>query len=294
MRYDLTDLRLFVAIADAANISRGASACHLAPSSASLRIKHLEDMLGTPLFKRQARGVELTAAGLVMLDHARRCLWQIEEMHAALAPYARGVKGHLTVFANSNAIVSFLPGDVQGYLQAHPDVRVVIEERLSHEIVHCVADGRADVGVTAWPGEHRDVVFQPYREDRLVVITARGNPLARRRKLRFADCLDLPFVSMRSDSAIQTFITERAHELGRRIDARIRVPGLQAVVGLVRSGAGIGIVPRSILAGTEVGSVVQIELDEAWATRSLRLCTPAARSRVSRYAAELAQHLSPR
>src|SRR3569623_1942755 len=50
MRYNLTDLRLLVAIADAGNVSRGAAACFLAPSSASLRVKHLEEAMGVDLF----------------------------------------------------------------------------------------------------------------------------------------------------------------------------------------------------------------------------------------------------
>ncbi|MEF9942749.1 MAG: LysR family transcriptional regulator [Burkholderiaceae bacterium] len=293
MRYDLTDLRLFVAIADAANISRGAQSCHLAPSSASLRLRHLEETIGTPLFKRRARGVELTTAGLVMLDHARRCLWQLEEMHAALAPYARGVRGQLTVLANSNAIASFLPDDVQGFLFAHPSVRVLLEERLSHEIVQCVADGRADVGVTAWPGQHHGVVFLPYREDRLVVITTRPHPWSRRRHISFAECLDQPFVTMRGDSAIQTFLFERAHDLGRRLDTRIQVSSLQAVVSLVRSGAGIGIVPRTILDSVDASAIHELALEEDWAMRSLRVCMPADRARASIYAQALARHLSP-
>ena len=63
MRYNLTDLRLFVAVAEASNLTRGAERAHLAPSSARHRLQQLEGALGTPLFVRRARGVELTRAG---------------------------------------------------------------------------------------------------------------------------------------------------------------------------------------------------------------------------------------
>ena len=79
MRYSLVDLKLVVAVADAGNVSRGAAICFLAPSSASLRIRQLEESLGTPLFRRGARGVTLTRAGSVMLDHCRRCLAELEQ-----------------------------------------------------------------------------------------------------------------------------------------------------------------------------------------------------------------------
>ena len=128
MRYDLVDLKLFVAVADAGNISRGAAACHLAPSSASLRIKQLEDTLGTRLFSRHAHGVELTRAGHVMIEHCRRSLAELEQMHADLAPYARGVKSQVTLFANSTAIASYLPDDLAAYFARFPGVRVALEE----------------------------------------------------------------------------------------------------------------------------------------------------------------------
>jgi len=59
MRYDLTDLKLFLAVAEERNLTRGAEKAHLAPSSASHRIRQLEDALGTPLLTRRARGVAL-------------------------------------------------------------------------------------------------------------------------------------------------------------------------------------------------------------------------------------------
>ena len=62
-RYDLDDLRVFLAIAEARNLTHGAQQVNLAPSSASNRLRGLEEAMGTPLFTRQARGVTLTAAG---------------------------------------------------------------------------------------------------------------------------------------------------------------------------------------------------------------------------------------
>jgi DNA-binding transcriptional LysR family regulator len=90
MRYDLTDLRLFVAVAEAKNLTRGAERAHLAPSSASHRIRALEDSIGAALLQREARGVSLTRAGEALLRHARQVFAQLEQMHADLSPYAQG------------------------------------------------------------------------------------------------------------------------------------------------------------------------------------------------------------
>jgi len=281
LRYSLVDLRLVVAIADAGNVSRGAARCHLAPSSASLRIRQLEESLGTPLFKREARGVSLTRAGRVMLGHCRRCLAELEQMHADLAPYAHGVTSQVTLLANSSAIASFLPDDLGVFLRAHPDVRVSLEERLSHDIVAAVAGGRADLGIVTWDDEHPDLAFHAYRSDELVVVAPDGAALGRRDAVKFADCLAHPFVSLWSGSAIHTYLVGKAAAAGRSLDVRIQVAGFPAVVSLVRAGAGIGIVPRSVMRSLNRDGIAVLALNERWATRRLSVCAPRDPARIA-------------
>ena len=272
MKYDLTDLRLFAAIADTGSVSRGAAACFLAPSSASLRIKQLEDTLGVTLLLRQARGVSLTPAGKVMLEHCRRCLAGLQQMHSDLAPYAQGVRAQVTLLANSSAVASFLPGDLQSFLIAYPEVRIAMHERLSHQIIEAVAQGSADLGVVTWPHEHPSLAFHPYREDALLIIAPADFPLAAQERLRFLQCMDYPFVSLQTGSAIHTFLMNKAAALGRTLDLRIQVSSFGSVVAMVAAGAGISLIPRSALRDVDRSNVRALALDEDWAPRSLSIC----------------------
>lgn len=287
MRYNLTDLKLFVAVADAGSVSRGAQECFLAPSSASLRIKALEDSLGAPLFLREPRGVALTRAGQIMLEHCRRCLAELEQMHASLAPFAHGVKTQVTVFANSTAIASFLPGDLQLFLRAHPDARIQLEERLSRDIVTAVAEGRADLGVVTWNDPHPLLEFKDYRADELVVIAPRDDPLARQRSVGFDECLQRPFICLQSGAAILTFLIGKASLMGRALDIRVQVASFAAVLALVESGAGISIVPHSVLRHQKPAGLAVMALDENWAQRSLSVCVRRKDARLSRPAQAL-------
>ena len=291
MRYELTDIKLFVAIANAGNVSRGAADCFLAPSSASLRIKQLEATLGTRLFDREARGVSLTRAGQVMLDHCRRCLAELEQMHANLAPFADGVEARVSLCATSTAIASFLPSDLQAFLRAYPNVRVSLEEHLSRDIIAAVVAGRADLGVVTWGDEHPELVFHPYRKDELVVIAPCewADEIGENGVASFTDCLNRPFISLRSGTAIHTFLVGKAASMGRRLDARIQVAGFSAVVAFVQSGVGIGIVPRSILSGGGNEDLCVFTLREPWATRQLNVCVRRDADQVPRYAKLLLQ-----
>jgi DNA-binding transcriptional LysR family regulator len=213
-------------------------------------------------------------------------------MHADLAPFAQGVKSHVTLFANSSAIASFLPDDLEAFLREYPDVRISLEERQSHEIVAAVAAGRADLGVVTWSDEHPELVFQPYREDELVVVAPAGIELGGDGATTFVECLAHPFVSLGSGSAIHTFIAGKAAALGHALDVRIQVAAFPAVVALVRSGAGIGIVPRSALRDISTRGVRTMALRESWAPRHLSICARRDQTHLSRHAKALLSRLA--
>lgn len=272
MHYDLVDLRVFAAVAEEGNLTRGAQRCNLAPSSVSARIRALEDEVGSPLLERRQRGVVPTPAGRVLAEHARRCLAQLEQMHADLAPFGRGITGRVVVFANNNAINSFLPDDLAAFFKAHPSVRVSLEERNSHHVLAAVAERRADLGVVAMEGEHPLLAFFPYREDELVLLVPRVHPLARRRAVRFAECLDWPFISLQPGAVIHTFLANHAAALGGRLDVRVQVSGYRAIARLVATGAGVGVAPRSALEPGDQAGLRVLRLEEPWSRRDLRVC----------------------
>ena len=273
MRYDLTDLRLFVAIAEQRNLTRGAARAHLAPSSASHRLRLLEAELGTPLFARHARGLALTRAGDALLRNARQVFAQIEQLHADLAPYAEGVSGHVSLWANTHATHTFLPDDLAVFLKQHPQLSVSLEEHTSPQIALAVASGEVDVGGLAEAEAGAGVDLIPYRRDRLVLIVPGGHVLAERARVRFAELPDHPFVMLHAGSAIHTFTMNAAAALGRHLNVRIQVRSFEAVCRMVGAGVGIGLVPRSALPGASLREApVVVELDEAWAQRDLQIC----------------------
>jgi DNA-binding transcriptional LysR family regulator len=273
MRYDLTDLRLFIAIAEERNLTRGAARTHLAPSSASHRLRLLEAELNTPLFVRKARGLSLTRAGEALLRNARQIFAQVEQMHADLSPYAEGIRGHVSLWANTHATHTFLPDDLADFLKQHPQLSVSLEEHTSPQIAQAVASGEIEVGVLAEIENSAGLELIPYRRDRLALIVPHDHPLATRQHLRFSEVLDAPFVMLHAGSAIHTFTMNAAALLGRHLDVRIQVRSFEAVCRMVGAGVGIGLVPRSAVPGSGMHeSPVLVEIDEAWAQRDLQIC----------------------
>src|SRR5262249_31924088 len=207
MRFDLTDLRLFLHVAEAGSIPRGAERMHLAIAAASTRIRDMEATLGTPLLQRQRQGVQPTEAGRTLLRHARLLLRQAERMRGDLAEYADGLRGQVRLMSNTNALTEFLPEPLSAFLAAHPQVNIDLEERLSDEIVAAVAEGPADVGIVAGTVEVTGLEVLPFRVDRFVLVVATNHPLSALVQVPFADTLDFDFVGLDRASALQRFLS---------------------------------------------------------------------------------------
>src|SRR5262249_2217767 len=143
------DLRLFVAVAEARSITGGADRAHLALASASARIKGLEEAFAVALFKRGRRGVELTAAGESLLDHARLIMHNVEAMQGDLARFASGLRAEGHLLANTVGLAEHLPKALAAFLRDNPDINVDVEERESTDIAAAIAAGSADLGFAA-------------------------------------------------------------------------------------------------------------------------------------------------
>ncbi len=292
MRFDLSDLRLFLNVVEAGSITGGAARLHLAIAAASTRIRNMEAALGTPLLHRERLGVTPTQAGRTLVQHARILLQQAERMHGDLGQYAEGIRGQVRLLSNTNALTEFLPEPLSAFLAAHPQVNIDLEERLSDEIVAAIADGTADIGIVAATVEMAGLETLPFRTDRFVLVVAASHPLATRDSVAFAEVLDRDFVGLDRTSALQRFLSEKAERVGRRLKLRVQLRSFDAICRLVECNVGIGVVPATTAerhSGTM--AIHRIELTDEWAVRKLTICVRR-QDDLPVYARQLVRHLA--
>lgn len=280
MRFDLTDLRLVLNVAEAASITHGAARSGLALASASERIRDMERALGTALFERKRRGVNPTPAGVALIHHARLVTQQMEMMRGELGTFAKGLRGRVRLLSNTAALQEFLPPLLGPFLSAHPNIDLAIGERPSPEIVRSIARGAADIGIVADAVDSAsELETFPFAEDRLVLVAPAKHPLAHRRRIVFADALAYDFVGLPAGTALQDHIDSHAARAGRQLRLRVRLPGFDAVCRVVESGIGIAVVPKAAAARCRHSMSIRIvPLADAWALRHLRLCVKEARA----------------
>lgn len=273
LRFDLRDLELFVAVADAGTIARAAERSHTVASAVSKRISDLESSLGCALLLRGAKGVELTAAGHALLARARVLLHQAAQIDEEMRHQASGVRGYVRMFANISAIVEFLPEALASFAKQHPDIHVHLEEHISSAIAAAVADNSADLGIVSELPVIDGLSNVAFRKDELVAVLKPDHALAQRTSIAFADLVDEAFIGLHAGSALHRLLTRAAVEANRTLNLRVHVTSFDAACAMVAAGLGVSIVPRAATtAYIRSLSLASVPLIDPWAQRQLFIC----------------------
>ncbi len=276
MRFDLRDLELFAAVADAGSIARAAERSHTVASAVSKRISDLESSFGAALLVRGAKGVELTAAGHALLARARVLLHQAAQLDDEMRRHASGERGYVRVFANISAIVEFLPGALASFAAQHPDIHVQLEEHVSADIAAAVADNSADFGIVSELPLIDGLCTTPFRSDELVLVSQPQQALAGRTFIAFAEAADQPLIGLHASSSLHRLMTRAAADANVVLNWRMHLTSFDAVCAMVAAGLGIAVVPRAATTPyIRSLNLSSTPLSDAWARRQLFLCARA-------------------
>ena len=200
---ELRQLRYFVAVAEELHFARAAERLRIAPPSLSQQIKSLETSLGTPLFVRDRRHVELTPAGRMLLPDAREILELAVRAQRRLA----GATGPLRI-----GYVSWLPEQLAG--SAALDIRVDAWIMPSHVQIARVLDGGLDAAV-AWAGSRDERLdFRLLWPEPLLAVTPAGRTETAVPALKLRVLVDADVTSWQ---AWNDFATEFAEATGARL-----------------------------------------------------------------------------
>jgi DNA-binding transcriptional LysR family regulator len=183
MAMELTDLRVFLAVAETGSFSRAAGALVRTQPAVSERVAGLERTVGAPLFERTSRGARLTTRGEQLVPYARRCI--------AIADDAlEAVRAEITVPRLRIAVhTTFAHRAVPFVLRALGDLprRISVRDAHSNEVQEMVLDDAADVGFVIPDAVARGLHREDLSDDEVVCVAAPDHPLARRRRIGVRD-----------------------------------------------------------------------------------------------------------
>src|SRR5256885_7072746 len=176
---DLRHLRYFIAVAEEGHITRASERLGMQQPPLSQRIKAIERELDVQLFRRKARGVELTEAGRVFLDNARAMLAQNERAIESTRRTARGEQGRLCVGVTPTApFHPFVPRVIRSFREAFPLVSLTLEESHTLELIDHLRSERIDAAFIRTPIlDPEGLVVSPVLEEPLLVALPSGHKL---------------------------------------------------------------------------------------------------------------------
>jgi DNA-binding transcriptional LysR family regulator len=178
---ELRHLRYFLAVAKERHFTRAAERLGIKQPPLSMQIRQLEDELGTPLFHRLTRGVELTEAGEVLFEQAERLLQQVDQLKADVQSRARGETGLIRIgFAGATYFHPLIPALAMAFRERYPEVVLSSEASNTPRLSAALRAGEIDVAFVRPPvsdAEHLRV--DPLVEEPMLVVVPQSSPLAR-------------------------------------------------------------------------------------------------------------------
>lgn len=194
--FELRDLECFLAIVEHKTFHRAAKVLNMAQPPLSRRIAGLERELGSALFSRQSRQIQLTEVGAAFAGEARTVLEQAALAARVAREHARGFRGHVRVAYPGSAGYSVVPLAMRSFRNAHAQATVTVHSILGHRQIDALRAGTIDVALDRGAAPWRDLKVTRLRADRFIVVLNEHHPLAARGTVTLESLAHEPFVAL--------------------------------------------------------------------------------------------------
>ncbi len=239
-------LLAFCTVAEELNFARAAERLFISQPPLSRRIQQLESVVGTALFVRTTRSVQLTPAGALMYEHARRITGDMGHMLSSVRELARGDGGSLSIGITPTAASSPLVESLHAFRRNHPDVALDLREMDSVQLREELKYARLDVALMRPVRTHESVETAVVHSEPLCFVTRRehalpGGRIGLRQLIKYPligyDAERSPYLAGLFDSLLANALSEA------KVVQRSRLP---SILTLVEAGVGAAIVPKSL------------------------------------------------
>ncbi len=239
---DVSDLRVFEAVARLGGMSRAAAELNTVQSNVTARIRLLEEELSAPLFQRHSRGVALTDAGRVLLPYAANVLQTLHDARRAVEDDGTP-KGRLTIGSLETTAGMRLSPLLARYVSAYPAVDLVLRTGTTCELVDAVLASRLEGAFVCAPVDHSELVGQVAFREELVVLTAPGlqsfEDLVRAGEPRM--------IVLRAGCSYRERLERLLARRGVSEPRQLEFGTLEAIFGCVEAGLGVTLLPKGLV-----------------------------------------------
>lgn len=253
---ELSSLRYFRTIASLGHMTRAAQVLGVTQPALSAAVKKLEAQVGAPLLDRTGRGVVLTEAGRVFLEHAELSLRQADAAVEAVRQLVGLEQGSIRVGGGATAITSLLPPVVSAVRKKFPGLKFFVREAGSAAVAAAVLSRELDLGIVTMPPKAKwgvpgaeDLLAAPLVDDELRLIVPPGGAWRPRKpgEFRWKELAGVPFVAFEGGAAVRAIIDQAAGDAGVSLDVVMELRSIESIRQMVAAGIGVALVSRLAL-----------------------------------------------
>lgn len=238
---EIRHLRLVRTLATEGTLTAAGERLYLSQSALSHQLKEIEDEFGVKLFRRFKRRMLLTPAGQRFLDGAHVVLGEIDKVRDDISRLSSGETGNLRIAACRSLGFRWLPGVVNSFKTAYPDVEISIDPQWDHDPTKRVLAGAVEIAITNKKDDSRGLVFLKLFDDELVAVIRSDHRWASRRHITarlLADENLVTFDFPMNGSDIRSTVFAAAGVTPKSV---ITLPTIEAIVDMVKGGAGVAV-----------------------------------------------------
>ena len=268
---DISQLEVFLSVAQERSFSRAAEALHRTQPAVSQAIRRLETELGEPLFDRSSKDGTLTAAGKVLFDFAQQMMNLRHHAHTAIRELRDLHRGKLTLSANEYTVMGLLPL-LPTFRARHPHIKIEVKRSLASRIPSEILGRDAEIGVVTFKPSDASISSIPVTTDELALIVAPDHPLAGRQIVSVRELGAETFIAHNVPSPYRERVVKTFEKYRTPLNISMEMPTLEAIKRMVENKMGVALVPR-LTAQTEIerGLLVGLTVKEMRLERKLHL-----------------------
>ena len=270
INFDLQQLQAFIAVAERGSFRSAADHIHLSPPALSRRIEKLESIIGTRLFNRNTRDVELTSLGRIFLERARSAIDDLESAMLGISDIAATRSGRVTVACVPSAALYFLPQVIRSFSAKYPSIKIRVIDESMNQTLQSVLTGESDFGIGFMSNLMPDITFEAVHTDPFVLAMRRDNPLTKHKTISWKTLQGAQLISVSRSSGNRQLLDDAMTKAGMHPDFAFEVSHIGTLLGMVEAGLGLAAVPRMALP-TNHAAVVGLPLRQPVISRSLGL-----------------------
>jgi DNA-binding transcriptional LysR family regulator len=268
---DISQLQVFLSVAQEKSFSRAAEALHRTQPAVSQSIRRLEAELGEPLFDRSSKDGTLTAAGKVLFDFAQQMMNLRQHAHTAIRELRDLHRGKLTLSANEYTVMGLLPL-IPTFRARHPHIKVEVKRSFASRIPTEILGRDVEIGVVTFKPSDASISSLPVTTDELALIVAPDHPLAGKEMISVRELGAETFIAHNVPSPYRERVVKTFEKYRTPLNISMEMPTLDAIKRMVENRMGVALVPR-LTAQTEIdrGLLVGLTVKEMRLERKLHL-----------------------